>query len=147
MELALDRVSQGRPEPCNYRSPGSAGSSPKRSQSRFLQKEHAADVGWVVPGPGTVFPDPAEPYRERPRPAEPAPAVRILPLDLVAEVFDRVAHLPACRPEALLHVARGLVCHAFAVQIGVIGQIAGRLLDLALDLVALAFEFVAVHGP
>src|SRR6478672_5500054 len=94
---------------------------------------------------GTVAHGPS--MRERPRPAEPAPAVRRLPLDLVAEVLDRFADLPAGRPEALLDVPGRLVCYAFAVQVGVVGQIARRLLDLALDLVALAFDFVAVHGP
>jgi hypothetical protein len=66
-------------------------------------------------------------------------------LDLVSEVLHRVANLPPGATERLLNIALGLVRHTLVVQALVIGHVANGLLDLALDLVGLAFEFVTIH--
>jgi hypothetical protein len=73
------------------------------------------------------------------------PCLAILALDLPAYVFDRLAELAAALPESLLNFARCLILNAFVVQALVIGQIARRLLDLALELLGLAIDFVSIH--
>src|SRR6185295_18342585 len=65
--------------------------------------------------------------------------------DLLADVFDRLADLPARPTVTLLNVPGRLVHGAFVVQPFVAGEIASGLLQLALELVCLPVEFVAVH--
>src|SRR4051812_16159762 len=74
------------------------------------------------------------------------PIGRMLFLQLVAEVFDRFADFPAAATKPFLHAAGSLVGHSFTMQPIVVRQIAGGLLQLALDLLALAVEFVAIHS-
>src|SRR4051794_30874496 len=68
-----------------------------------------------------------------------------LALQLFAYVFDGFSDLPPSASKALLDVASGLVGHPFVVEAFVIGQIARRLLDLALQLLGFAIELVFVH--
>src|SRR6476620_9062651 len=69
----------------------------------------------------------------------------ILTLDLVAESFNRVAELPAATAKPFLDVPGRLVDYTFVVKLFVVGQVPCRLFQLALELVFLAFEFIAVH--
>ena len=64
--------------------------------------------------------------------------MRMLTLELIAEVLDGFADLAAAAPEPFLHVAGRLVGNPFVVEPVVVGQITGRLFELALELVALA---------
>src|SRR3954447_4741019 len=74
------------------------------------------------------------------------PEAHSLLLELLAQALDRVANLAAGAAETFLNGAGGLLGDAFTVELLVVGEIARRLLDLALQLVALAFEFIAVHA-
>src|SRR5688572_30230462 len=67
-----------------------------------------------------------------------------LALQVVADILDRLADLAAGAAESFLNITRGLVCHPFVVDALVVGQIAPRLLHLALDLLSLAVELVLI---
>ena len=71
--------------------------------------------------------------------------VQVLPLDILAEVLDRLANLTTRVAGEVLDLADRLVDFALVTKAFVIGQIAGRLLDATLDLVHLAFELVLIH--
>jgi hypothetical protein len=68
-----------------------------------------------------------------------------LSLQLFAEVFNGFTDLTAAAAESLLHVARCFIGNAFVMEAFVVGQIAGRLLDLALHAVNFAVQFVSIH--
>src|SRR4051812_37324123 len=67
-----------------------------------------------------------------------------LAADFLADIVDRVAHFAARGSEPFLNVARGLVGLAFLAHLLVVCQIACGLLDLALELVGLAVDFIFV---
>src|SRR6266550_5319998 len=68
----------------------------------------------------------------------------ILALDLVAEVLNRVAELPAATAEPFLYVPCRLVRYTFVMKPFVVGQVPCRLFHFALELVFLTLEFIAV---
>src|SRR5258706_1570575 len=82
--------------------------------------------------------------RGRFRPCSSIPTT-ILTLDLVAEIFNRVAELPAAAAKPFLDVPGGLVGDPFVMKPFVVGQVPCRLFHLALELVFLTLEFIAVH--
>src|SRR5450759_5075985 len=67
-------------------------------------------------------------------------------LDHFADVFHGFADLPLGVTERILRLPRVLVCHALVMQVGIIGEIACGLFDLALECFRLTFEFVSVHA-
>src|SRR6476620_1441949 len=71
---------------------------------------------------------------------------RPLLLEPFAEIFNRLADLPAPASEALLHVPGGLVGAPCIVKPFVVCQITRGLFHFALELISFAVEFVAVHS-
>src|SRR5688572_20277824 len=69
-------------------------------------------------------------------------------LDLLADVFDRLADLATGLAEAFLSLTERFVIHAFLAQPFIVGQVAGGLLGFALDFAHLALELVLIpHSP
>src|SRR6202040_2286267 len=61
------------------------------------------------------------------------------------DVLDRFSDLAPGAPDSVLRLSRHLVNDAFVMEIGVIREISGRLLDLSLERFGLALEFIAIH--
>src|SRR6478672_4497417 len=69
---------------------------------------------------------------------------RTLFLDGLCDVLDRVSDLTSNAPEGVLGLPRGFIRDALVVQVGVVGQIARRLLDLPFKDFGFAFNFIAI---
>ena len=67
--------------------------------------------------------------------------------DLVADILDGLADLPASLAKSLLDLPGVLLSLAFVAKLLVVAHLADRFLDLTLDLVGLALYLVLVpHG-
>jgi hypothetical protein len=68
-----------------------------------------------------------------------------LPLELLAEIFNRLADFATAATEAFLHVSGGLVGHALVVKALIVSEVPGCLLHFALHLVEASVEFIFIH--
>src|SRR4029450_4913819 len=84
------------------------------------------------------------------RPAYPRPprleTATVLFLDGVADFRDGLADLAPDTARGFPGVSGGFVRDTFVMQSRVLRQIAGHLLDCALQSLCLACEFIAIHG-
>src|SRR4051812_26583556 len=67
-------------------------------------------------------------------------------LDLVSDLVKGVTNLAAGLAEPFLDVAGRLIRNAFVTHPVVVGRVAHRLLDIALESIHLAVELVLVHS-
>jgi hypothetical protein len=67
------------------------------------------------------------------------------PFNRLPDVFDKLAGLTPAAANRILHLAFGLIGSAFVFQLLVVGDVAGRLLDPAFQVLGFAFHFVPVH--
>src|SRR2546427_586299 len=73
--------------------------------------------------------------------------MRLLLLDLVDEVVDRLAHLALRLAEPLTELADVALAAPLGLELRIVHELAGLFLDVALRLLGLATNLVAVHAP